>query len=352
MRRRGLGIRRAAPVLGGLLFALTIPAAHADPATDWQRVVELDAGPRIQARSLEDARAAAAAHVERQEAALRAFLAANPGDAHGFEARLRLARILGTRGEYEDSEKARAEARRILAELEKSATPEQRVELDFARVTAVMRTLRTPSAVQREGLLSLARKFQSEHPADRRVASLLAEVATLFDAQPKTKRALLTDAHTLSNDDDLRSRLRDDLKRLDLLGSAPPLRFKSAQGKAVDVADFRGKVVIVLFFAAWSPPSTGALAEVQRAAAGAGDRVQIVGVSLDEKPETVAALVKQHGIAWPVAFDGKGWESPLVRELGVNALPTAWLLDKAGRLRSLNALESTGSQLRQLLDER
>ena len=56
-------------------------------------------------------------------------------------------------------------------------------------------------------------------------------------------------------------------------------------------------------------------------------------------------------MTWPVACDGKGWESPLVRGLGINALPTVWLLDAHGRLRSLNALESAVAQARQLLRE-
>ena len=56
-------------------------------------------------------------------------------------------------------------------------------------------------------------------------------------------------------------------------------------------------------------------------------------------------------VTWPVIFDGKGWESPLIRELGINELPTVWLLDAKGRLRSLNALEGTAAQVRQLLKE-
>jgi hypothetical protein len=41
-----------------------------------------------------------------------------------------------------------------------------------------------------------------------------------------------------------------------------------------------------------------------------------------------------------------------VRSLGINALPTVWLLDKQGKLRSLNALEGTTDQVRQLLNEK
>jgi hypothetical protein len=50
----------------------------------------------------------------------------------------------------------------------------------------------------------------------------------------------------------------------------------------------------------------------------------------------------------PIAWDGKGWESPLVQALGINALPTTWLLDKEGVLRSLDALDETAEQLKKL----
>ena len=57
-------------------------------------------------------------------------------------------------------------------------------------------------------------------------------------------------------------------------------------------------------------------------------------------------------IDFPVYFDGKGWESPLARSLGINALPTAWVLDRSGNLRTLNAMNSTEAIITQLLQEK
>ena len=68
--------------------------------------------------------------------------------------------------------------------------------------------------------------------------------------------------------------------------------------------------------------------------------------------EIAEGLVKSRNINWPVGYDGKGWESPLVRELGINGLPTVWLLDSGGRLRSLNALEGAAGKARQLATDR
>jgi len=346
--------RMAAPRL--LLAALLLTGSFAgagEAEQDWRAIVALDAGPQSQARAADQVRAASLAHLRRQEKALRMFAAEHPRDPRAFEAQIRLARALQIRSDFEDAEEPGAEAKRLLDELAKSATPAQRPELDFARIARLMRLARQPTAAQREELLAAARRFRADHPADRRVAALLVEVATLFDQQPKTKLALLTDAQTLARDDELKGRIADDLKRVNLVGKIVPLHFTSTVGRLVDVENFRGKPVLLIFFADFSPPSIVALATAQRAVGELpAGRVQMIGVSLDTKPQEVAAVMKEHAIKWPVAFDGRSWESPLARSLGINALPTVWLLDRGGRLRSLNALENLGAQLQQVLGEK
>ena len=327
-------------------------ARAGDAEADWNSIVALDAGPQEQPQTAEAARAMVLAHLAKQERALRGFLTAHPRDARVFEARLRLARLFQIRGDFEESDKLRAEGKRLLDDLEKTATPEQRVELDFSKVSRLMRNLREVTPARRDGLLSAVRKFQTDHPGDRRIAALLAEVAVLFDALPKTKEELLAEAQPLARDDELKGRIADDLKRVRMLGEEVPLAFTSAQGREIKIADLRGQPVLVVFFAAFSPQSLAAVTSVQRAVAELPrGSVQVLGVDLDEKRETLDAVMKSRAVAWPVAFDGKGWESPLVRGLGINALPTVWLLDARGKLRSLNALENTAAQIRQLSAE-
>ena len=77
-----------------------------------------------------------------------------------------------------------------------------------------------------------------------------------------------------------------------------------------------------------------------------------MGVSLDTKPEPLGELLKSRSVAWPVIRDGKGWESPLIRGFGINTLPTVWLVDREGKLRSLDALENTAGQIQKVLGAR
>jgi peroxiredoxin len=343
-----------------LLFALILascwPLAAVQAGTveeDWQAVVTLDAGPGDTPKSGESAGAIVMNHLARQERALRNFLSAHPEDAHAFEAGLRLARLWQIRADFEGSDKLRLEAARLLESLEKTATPEQRPELEFAKIARMMRALHRTDPAQCEELLNAAHRFENAYPTDRRVAALLTEVATLYDNQPRTKEALLEDALTVAKEPDLKARITDDLKRVRLLGQVVPLAFTSMDGQEISADSLLGRPVFVIFFGAFSPPAMVALGKLQQAVAElpAGS-VRVIGVSLDVKRETVLATLKARGVTWPVAFDGKSWESPLVRSLGVNALPTVWLLDAHGRLRSLNALDSAEAQARQLLRER
>jgi hypothetical protein len=150
-------LRTFSIALAAVLFLAprAVQAQSAEAA--WQAIVALDAGPQTKTRTPNEARAAAVGHLDRQENALREFIRAFPGDTHQFEAQLRLARLLQIRGDVQGSPKAIRESKTLLDTLEKDATPEQRAELDFARLTLLMRSMKVPSATERQQLLAAAR---------------------------------------------------------------------------------------------------------------------------------------------------------------------------------------------------
>jgi peroxiredoxin len=340
-------MRRLLQISFAFVCAFTSHAGDAD--ADWKRVLALDAGPQARSSSSAEAQAAVMEHLTKQERVIREFIAGHAGDTREFEAKLRLARLLFMRGQIVGGKPA-GEGARFLDEMEKTATPGQRTEIEFTRLAEAMRRLQKPTGPQRTELFADARRFQSAHPDDKRLGALLSEIALLFESEPKTMRTLLLEAQALTHDEDLKARIADDLRRVEMLGQPVALGFKPAGGRRVDIAEYRGKAVLLVFFAAWSEPSMDAVVELQRAAAALPkDRVQLLGVSLDTKPEKLGDFARTKKITWPVWCDGQGWESPMIRALGINALPTVWLIDGEGRLRSLNALEGTVGQVRELL---
>ena len=319
---------------------------------DWARVTALDAGPGVVPKNTGEALSAALGHLARQEKALRDFLAAHPADANAFEAHLRLARLLTLRADIK-GEAASAEIHTLLQGAEKYATtPARRTVLDFDLLTGHMRKWRAkrPPADERSGLLEEVQSFRKAHPEDRRIAGLLAEVATLYDGEPNTKESLLLNAKKLAQEPELKAQIADDLKRLGFFGKPLPLRFTALDGRRVDAKDWRGKVVALVFFATASEPSKIGFMDLQRVVEKTGGNALLVAVSLDTGRDALETFLRQQNATCPVAWDSKGWDGPLIRALGINALPTAWLLDQRGVVRTLDALDEPAAQIRRLLD--
>jgi Thioredoxin-like len=335
------------------LIFCTASLLAGDARDDWSTVTALDAGPGVQPKTAAEAVAVAQSHSEKQEKALRTFLAAHASDANAFEALLRLARVLDLRAEM----KAGPQSAEVTTLLEKASqmatTPTRQTEFEFALLTRRMRKWRTarPPVAERRALLEQARQFESAHTGDRRIPTLLAEIASLFDIEPATKETLLLRAKKLTKDPDLTAQIADDLRRLAFLGKQLPLRFTALDGRRVDVKAWEGKVVGIVFFATWSVPSKIALVELKRAIEAAGPRAELAAISLDADRAELENFLRQ-GITCPVAWDGKSWESPLMQALGINSVPTAWLLDTKGVLRSLDALEDPAGQINRLLGEK
>src|SRR5688572_890373 len=91
--------RTARPTLANMrwvpLLFITASLFAADADSDWQGLTALDAGPGKAPETPQDALQISLAHLDTQEKAYRAFLAEHPNDPRTFNARLRLARLLG-----------------------------------------------------------------------------------------------------------------------------------------------------------------------------------------------------------------------------------------------------------------
>lgn len=130
----------------------------------------------------------------------------------------------------------------------------------------------------------------------------------------------------------------------------PPLSFTSLQGEAVDVAALKGKVVLVDFWATWCGPCRGEMPNLIAAyAKHHADGFEIVAISLDSDKGKLEAYIAENGMAWPQYFDGKGWKNEISSRLDIHSIPTAFLLDRAGIVRSVNlrgpALEAAVAEL-------
>ncbi|MEW6165913.1 MAG: TlpA disulfide reductase family protein [Pseudomonadota bacterium] len=118
--------------------------------------------------------------------------------------------------------------------------------------------------------------------------------------------------------------------------AAPALRLRDADDRPVDLARYRGRVVLVNFWATWCPPCRKefpSLARVRKLFKP--DEFEVVAVNVGEDPETAFSFT---GITdFPVVFDRA---AQTMADWKVRALPTTFLVDRQGRL----AYRATGGR--------
>jgi thiol-disulfide isomerase/thioredoxin len=112
-------------------------------------------------------------------------------------------------------------------------------------------------------------------------------------------------------------------------GDALVLEGKTLDGKTLSLASYKGKVVLVDFWATWCDPCRAEIPDLVKLQDKLGPKgFQILGVSMDEDTGVVAPFAKDFKINYPVMLNGserapKGWVVP--------GLPTAYLIGKDGK---------------------
>jgi thiol-disulfide isomerase/thioredoxin len=137
-------------------------------------------------------------------------------------------------------------------------------------------------------------------------------------------------------------------------GKPLTIRGVRADGSAFSTADWKGKVILVDFWATWCAPCVAELPRIQQAYAKHHDKgLEVIGVSCDNKAADLSAfLVKRPEMSWPQLFDASrpGWHA-LATEYGVDSLPMMFLIDRNGVCRSVHANDDFEQQIPKLLAE-
>jgi peroxiredoxin len=113
----------------------------------------------------------------------------------------------------------------------------------------------------------------------------------------------------------------------------PDFNEKDLAGKSLSIANYKGKVVLVDFWATWCGPCVQELPNVLKAyeqyhAQG----FEIIGISLDDNEAALKKFIKDKGVTWAQYFDGKRWQNKLAGQYGINSIPATYLLDSEGKI--------------------
>ena len=115
---------------------------------------------------------------------------------------------------------------------------------------------------------------------------------------------------------------------------APDFEAVDTAGQPVSPADFRGKVLLLDFWASWCGPCKDEMPNVIAAYGKLHDQgFEILGVSLDEaRTDMDAYLAEQPEMKWRQVCDEQGWEAAVGQVYRVQSIPASFLLDREGRI--------------------
>ena len=128
---------------------------------------------------------------------------------------------------------------------------------------------------------------------------------------------------------------------------APELRLPLAGGGDVDLAQYRGQVVLLNFWATWCAPCTAEMPAIERVYQAQRDRgFTVLAVDVQEHEEVVSPFLAQLGVTFPSALDRNGETARLYRATG---LPTTFLIDRGGVIRDVRVGPLTEAMLEERL---
>ncbi|CAH0165339.1 Thiol-disulfide oxidoreductase ResA [Peribacillus sp. Bi96] len=125
---------------------------------------------------------------------------------------------------------------------------------------------------------------------------------------------------------------KDSLGGLNIGAKAPNFSLETLDGKQVELSDYKGKKVMLNFWATWCPPCKKEMPDMQKYSQQAGDDVVILAVNIDPEND-VRAFAEENGITFTIPLDSQSAKNPVNELYKILSIPTTYFIDKEGIIR-------------------
>ncbi|MES2849692.1 MAG: TlpA disulfide reductase family protein [Bacteroidota bacterium] len=130
---------------------------------------------------------------------------------------------------------------------------------------------------------------------------------------------------------------------------APEIALPGINGDTVKLSSFKGKVVMIDFWASWCGPCRKSNPHVQKLYEKFKDKgFEVLGVSIDNRKESWIKAIRKDKIKYTQVLDGEGWDANTAVKFGVDAIPATFLLNKEG---VIVAVDLEGKELEEKIRE-
>jgi peroxiredoxin len=132
-----------------------------------------------------------------------------------------------------------------------------------------------------------------------------------------------------------KSLVREGLTKIGI--EAPEFSSKTADGKVVSLSSYRGKYVLVDFWASWCKPCRAENPNVLKAYNEFKDKnFDILAVSIDDDREKWLKAVEEDHLPWTQVSELQGWNTDAIKKYGVIGIPSNFLIDPDGKIVAKN----------------